>query len=105
MTYRVPKECSKWVNEVEKYDWNTSMIIRIMYLESRCAANAVGDGHLIFSDGINGISCGLLQVRILPERKVTCQEMKNPKANIAMAYAIYKSQNYNAWSVYKGLVK
>ena len=104
-TYRVPEKCSKWVEEVEKYPWNTSMMIRIMYLESDCEANAVGDGHLIFSDGKNGISCGLLQVRILPERKVTCKEMKNPKKNIAMAYAIYKTQNYKAWSVYKDLVK
>ena len=91
---------------VEKYqEWNTSTIIQIMWLESKCRLNAVGDGHLVFSDGKNGMSCGLMQVRILPERKVTCQEMKDPKRNIAMAYAIYKTQNYRAWSVYRTMVK
>lgn len=76
-----------------------------MYLESKCQSNAVGDGHLIFSDGKNGMSCGLMQVRILPGRNVTCKEMKDPKRNIETAFKVYQQQGYKAWSVYRDIIR
>lgn len=105
ITYRVPEQCSKYVEEVERFNWDTTIIIRIMYLESGCRHTAVGDGHLTFNAGAYGMSCGLMQVRILPKRGVTCEQMKDPKKNIAMAYEVYKSQGYKAWSVYKHIKK
>jgi hypothetical protein len=105
ITYRVPSACSKYIDEIEKYAWDSSLIIKIMYLESGCRHTAVGDGHLTFNAGAYGMSCGLMQVRILPKRGVTCEQMKDPRANIAMAYEVYKSQGYKAWSVYKQIKK
>lgn len=102
--YEVPMPCAKYVDEIERYsDWNTVTIIKIMHMESRCRSDAIGDGHLRFGNGIYGMSCGLLQIRILPKRNVTCKQMKDPKMNIEKAHEIYLSQGYEAWSVFKRL--
>lgn len=100
--FKVPTPCNKYVNLIEQYQgWDTSKMIKIMFLESGCSTVERGDGHLTYGKGKYGMSCGLLQVRILPNRGVTCEDMKDPAKNIAMAYKIYKEQGYKAWSVYK----
>ena len=98
--YRVPESCSPYVAEVEKYAWNPSVIIKIMRKESFCDSSAVGDRKLEFGHGRFGMSCGLLQVRILPGRSYDCDDMKDPVRNIAEAFGIYEQQGYKAWSTY-----
>lgn len=76
-------------------------MLAIMRAESNCNASARGDTSLAYQKGgrTYGYSVGLLQVRILPGRE-HCDSY-NADTNIACAYAIYKSQGYSAWSVYK----
>lgn len=83
-TYRVPEQCSQWVNYVEKYDWDTTMVIKIMVKESGCNPNAINytDSH----KGCSG-SYNLMQVGCLHYKK---GEVKNdPSLNLKIAYDIY----------------
>lgn len=70
--------------------------------ESGCNPNAVGDGHLTFNNGTMGMSCGLMQVRVLAGRP-NCETLKDPKANIEWAYKIYTEQGLNAWTIYRNM--
>jgi hypothetical protein len=94
-------ECNQYRHLVEKYDWDTELVMKIMELESSCNTNAVGDGHLTFENGTKGMSCGLMQVRVL-EGRPDCETLKNPETNLEWAYKIFKErENYTAWSVLK----
>jgi soluble lytic murein transglycosylase-like protein len=94
-------QCNQFRHLVEKYDWDTELVMKIMELESSCNPNAVGDGHLTFENGTKGMSCGLMQVRVL-EGRPDCETLKNPETNLEWAYKIFKErENYTAWSVLK----
>jgi hypothetical protein len=69
----------------------------IMHAESRCNTNAVGDTWVI--GGIYAPSCGLFQVRTLPDRP-SCDELKNPELNVAWAYRLYTARGFQPWSVF-----
>jgi len=93
-------ECNQYRNLVEKYDWDTELVMKIMELESSCNQNAVGDGHLTFAKGTKGMSCGLMQVRVL-EGRPDCETLKDPQTNLNWAYKIYsEKKSYTPWSVY-----
>jgi hypothetical protein len=92
--------CNQYRHLVEKYDWDTELVMKIMELESSCNTNAVGDKNLTFANGTMGMSCGLMQVRVL-EGRPDCETLKNPETNIEWAYMVYKQQGYKAWTVYR----
>ena len=73
--------------------------VRIMQCESQGNPTKIGDKDKIFykGDKIYGDSIGLFQVRMLPDRKFTRQELKDPETNIKEAYRIYQSQGWEAW--------
>ena len=75
-------------------------MLKIMRKESLCDSSAIGDRRLEFDNGRYGMSCGLLQVRILPERGYGCEDMKDPQRNMAEAYKIFQLQGYRAWTTY-----
>jgi len=82
---------------VNKYEWDKSVARAIMHAESRCNTNAVGDTWVI--GGIYAPSCGLFQVRTLPDRP-SCEELKNPELNVAWAYRLYTARGFQPWSVF-----
>ena len=93
-------DCEQLALELEKYDWDTSLMLAIAKAESSCRANAVGDTSIKYvQDGREyGYSVGMFQIRILPGRE-HCDTFDIP-TNVACAYSIYKGQGLTAWSVY-----
>ena len=83
-------------------EWDARTMYGICKAESKGNVKAVGDTTLTFvKDGVTyGMSCGMLQVRILPGRNITCEDMHNPENNVAKAFEIWKAQSYTAWSMY-----
>lgn len=83
-------------------EWDGKTMYGICKAESMGNPKATGDTSLTFvKDGVTyGMSCGMLQVRVLPGRGITCEQMHNPEQNVAKAYEIWKAQSYTAWSVY-----
>jgi len=82
------------------------VFLKIANKESSCNPMAVGDKHLTYwQNGIEyGMSCGLLQVRYLPNRP-NCSEMQDPEANAQYALNLYNSGGFRHWTVCnKGLV-
>lgn len=77
--------------------------------KSYANADAVGDQDL--ADSTWGYSYGLFQVRSLRSQKGTGkirdeERLLDPEFNAKSAHAIFKSQGWNAWSVYtKGMYK
>jgi hypothetical protein len=92
--------CSDYRPLLEKYDWDVDLMMRIMQGESGCKADAVGDKHLTFNNNTQGMSCGLMQIRVLDGRP-DCDTLKDPETNIEWAYKIYKTQGLRAWTVYR----
>lgn len=77
-------------------------MLAIMKAESGCRHDAIGDTHITFQGNgrTEGMSCGLLQIRVLQGRP-NCDALIDPATNIDWGYQIYKSQGYRAWSVYQ----
>lgn len=103
-TILIPKQlgCEQYRNILSKYDWDVNTMLKIMKGESSCNPEAVGDGHLTFDNGTKGMSCGLLQVRVL-EGRPDCKSLKDIETNIAWGYKIYTGQGYNAWTIYRNM--
>lgn len=100
----IPKQtgCEQYRKLLSKYDWNVDLMLLIMKGESGCNPEAVGDGHLTFNNGTQGMSCGLLQIRVLDGRP-DCDSLKDVEANIEWGYKIYTEQGYRAWTVYRNM--
>jgi hypothetical protein len=83
-------------------EWDGRTMYGICKAESKGNVKAVGDTTITFvKNGVTyGMSCGMLQVRILPGRGITCEQMHDPEQNVAKAYEIWNAQSYAAWSVY-----
>ncbi len=92
-TYKVPVECSKYVEEIEKYGWDTVIAIKIMYAESGCdpMADNLRDNHEVCfgSYGLMQISC---------DKGILYDSAKN----IKVAYKDkYMQGGWKHWSVCK----
>lgn len=96
-----PNGCEHYVQLVSQYDWDVATMLAIAKAESGCRPAAKGDTTLTYEQNgrIYGYSVGLFQVRVLPGRE-SCDSF-DPQVNVDCAYRIYKSQGYNAWTVYK----
>lgn len=97
-----PVGCEAYRVEVAKYNWNTTIALKVMKAESGCNPNAVGDNRVI--GGIYAPSCGLFQVRTLPGRP-SCEELKKPHINVAYAHRLYLASKWKPWSVCKTKVR
>lgn len=74
----------------------------VMEAESTCRSDAVGDTTLTYqgSGRIEGMSCGLFQVRVLAGRP-SCDALVDPATNVAWAYKVYSaSSSWKPWSVW-----
>lgn len=83
-------------------EWDGRTMYGICKAESKGNVKAVGDTTITFvKNGVTyGMSCGMLQVRILPGRGITCEQMHDPEQNVAKAYEIWKAQSYQAWTCF-----
>lgn len=83
-------------------EWDARVMYGVCKAESKGKVDAVGDTTLTYvQNGVTyGMSCGMLQVRVLPGRNITCEDMHNPENNVAKAFEIWKAQSYTAWSMY-----
>ena len=83
-------------------EWDGRVMYGVCKAESKGKVDAVGDTTLTYvQDGVTyGMSCGMLQVRILPGRNITCEDMHNPENNVAKAFEIWKAQSYQAWTCF-----
>lgn len=78
-------------------EWNQDVMYAICMAESGGNPLAVGDNYVI--NGVFAPSCGLWQIRTLSSRP-SCEALKDPNKNLEWAISIWRSQGYNAWSVY-----
>lgn len=95
--------CEQYRALLSKYDWNVRVMMAVMQAESTskgvpCNRLAVGDTKPI--RGVLAPSCGLLQVRTVAAWRGTCDQLKDPAFNIAIAHKIYKGQGMSAWGAY-----
>ena len=86
--------CAQYYDMVDKYDWDTEIMLAIMYAESNCRANLDNTG--LNKDG--SVDYGLFQINSI--HGYDKNDLMDPAFNIDVAYKIYKSQGLRAWSVY-----
>jgi len=98
----IQNPCERLKPLIEQYTgWDVSIMLAISESESGCQ-NRRGDNHLTFNNGRHGMSCGVFQIRVLPERDVTCETLADPFFNVEWAYKLYSQKNrYTDWSDYK----
>lgn len=87
-TYRVPESCTPYVSQIEKYDWDTSIVIQIMNKESRCNPLAVNtkDNHHVCMGSYN-----ILQIACVHYKKG--EDRKDPTLAIQKAYELYEKRD------------
>ena len=87
-------------NEISKYDWDIETMAFILQCESSGNPRAIGDTNTKYH------SYGLLQIRLLPNREYTTEELFNPERNIEAGYKIWQEQGYGAWkNCYRSYLK
>lgn len=93
-------ECNQYRHLVEKYDWDTELVMKIMELESSCRPEVVNNNPKTGDHSI-----GLMQINLFKDLKHTRpseEELKDPAQNLEFAYQLYKNRgNYKDWSTYK----
>lgn len=67
----------------------------ICQAESGLDPNAVGDTNTKYP------SVGLCQIRLLPERQITMEQMKIPEENIKYARLLYDKYGFKPWTMWK----
>ena len=71
---------------------DASVALAIAKAESGLRADAVGDTNTKYH------SIGLFQIRLLPGRGITEEQMKNPDENIKYAKEMHERQGWKPWS-------
>jgi hypothetical protein len=74
--------------------------VAIAKAESNLQSWRVGDKHLVWRDGRNGMSCGIFQIRVFPNRP-DCEQLFDEDFNIEYARQLYESSGWYPWSTYK----
>jgi len=80
-----------------------NIMIAICTAESHLDPNSIGDGHLTFGNHNQwGMSVGLCQIRIMPTRGITIEQMKDPEENIKYAKMLSETKTgFGHWTMYK----
>lgn len=86
--------CAQYYDMVDQYDWDTEIMLAIMYAESSCRPNLDNTG--LNKNG--SVDYGLFQINSIHGHNP--EDLMDPEYNIKAAYKIYKSQGLRAWSVY-----
>lgn len=74
---------------------NTSIATAIAKAESGLNPEALGDTNTKYP------SAGIFQIRLLPNRGITKEQMFQVEENVKYARKLYESSGWNPWSVWK----
>jgi len=74
--------------------------VAIAKAESRLNPDVVGDENMIWDDGRNGMSCGIFQIRVFPNRPA-CEKLLDEDFNIEYARELYERSGWLPWSTFK----
>lgn len=74
--------------------------VAIAKAESRLNPEVIGDKHLAWEDGRNGMSCGIFQIRVFPNRP-GCEKLLDEDFNIEYARELYERSGWLPWSTFK----
>jgi len=99
-----PAEIQSFDNTVEEkirasFPEEPDVAIAIAKAESNMKSWKIGDKHLRWKDGRNGMSCGLFQIRIFPKRP-NCEKLLDEDFNIEFARKLYEKSGWKPWSTY-----
>lgn len=88
--------CGAYLQLIQSYNWDVRVATAIMQAESGCNPTA-------YNENTNGsVDRGLFQVNSVHGDKVQYNfaALFNPSTNISIAYRIYQSSGWSAWSAY-----
>ena len=91
---QIAGRCEEFREMVEKYPWNSKVMLAIARAESNC--NPRSDNSGLNRDGSN--DKGLFQINSI--HGFSDAERLDPIRNIEIAFRIWQSQGYKAWSAY-----
>ena len=91
---QVAGRCEEFREIVEKYPWNSKVMLAIARAESGC--NPRSDNSGLNTDGT--YDYGLFQINSVHGHSRSVLE--NPAKNTDIAFKIWQSQGYRAWSAY-----
>jgi len=87
--------CTAYVETIEKYPWDTSMVLKIASAESKCNPNAVNrtDNHKVCMGSYNILQVGCLHYK-------EGQDRKDVETNVRIAYQVYKDagNSFRPWT-------
>jgi len=92
-----PAGCANYVSVIEQYDWDVSIAVAVARAESGCRPDATN------SSNYNGsVDRGFFQVNSIHADMVggELDKLYIPTTNIKVAYSIYTSSGWRAWSAY-----
>lgn len=96
--YEVPQPCAKYLDEIEKYPWDTAMVARIMNAESNCNPknHNYSDSHKTCTGSWNLMSVGCLHYK-------NGESKDDISLNIRKSYQVYKESGYSfcPWTTYR----
>lgn len=89
----------------DKYFGKDAKVMRAICKAENQAEDPLKVGDLRYTfwqDGQKyGMSVGLCQIRILPERGITVKEMQDPEHNIEYAKHLFDKSGFTPWTCYK----
>ncbi len=94
LVHRTVGGCEEFRSLVEKYPWNSRIMLAIMRAESGCNPNSDNTG--LNRDGSN--DKGLFQINSI--HGFSDAERLDPIRNIEIAFKIWQNQGYRVWSAY-----
>ena len=95
----IKAECNVYRSEVEKYDWDSEIMLKIMELESGCRETVIND-----NPNTGDYSIGLFQINLYganAKYRPSEEHLKIGGNNIAYAYELYSNGGYRHWTTFK----
>jgi len=94
--YREPEARESRGDLFDKYFAENAKVMRAI-----CTAESGLDPLVIGDMNTPHVSVGLCQIRILPERQITIEQMQNPEENVAYAKLLFDKHGFTPWSCWK----
>ena len=101
----LPANCNLYRDEIEKYDWDINIAMQIINLESGCnpTNHNLKDNHKHYLTG-ETICLGSYNLFNVGCIHYNGEDINDWKKNVELAYRVYKSSGWNAWSTYKKVI-
>lgn len=88
----VTSSCTK---EIQRYSWNTTVALNVMYAESGGNPSIVNHN---LKTGDHSVGC--MQINILNElaaNRPSEEELKDPEINVRFAYNLWRTEKWRPW--------